>query len=163
MIEETLVLIKPDGVERGLIGEIISRFEKKGLKIKGIKMVRVNRDLAMQHYTEDVTRRRGEHVRKKLMDFIVNSHVVAICLQGVDAVENVRKIAGDTEPKSALLGTIRGDYAHISYKYADEKNMAIPNLVHASGNKEEAEKEIGLWFSQKELFDYENVYDKHMR
>ncbi len=162
MIEKTLVLIKPDGVERGLTGEIISRFERKGLKIVGIKMVRVNKELAMQHYTEDISRRRGEHVRKKLMDFIVNNHVVAICLQGVEAVENVRKMVGDTEPKSALPGTIRGDYSHISYKYADDKNMAIPNLVHASGNKEEAEKEISLGFSKEELFTYDSVHDKQM-
>jgi len=162
MIEKTLVLIKPDGVERGLVGEILSRFERRGLKIVGIKMVRVNQELAMQHYTEDITRRRGEIVRKKLMNFIVNNHVVAICLEGVEAVENVRKMVGDTEPKSALPGTIRGDYSHTSYKYADDKGKAIPNLVHASGNKEEAEKEISLWFSQEELFSYESVHDKHV-
>ena len=162
MIERTLVLIKPDGVERGLIGEIISRFEKRGLKIVGMKMVRVNKELAMQHYTEDISRRRGEIVRKKLMEFIINNHVIAICLEGIDAIENVRKMVGDTEPKSALPGTIRGDYSHISYKYADEKGKAIHNLIHSSGNKEEAEKEISLWFSQEELFTYESVHDKHV-
>jgi nucleoside-diphosphate kinase len=162
MIERTLVLIKPDGVERGLIGEIISRFEKRGFKIVGMKMVRVNKELAMKHYTEDISKRRGEIVRKKLMDFVVNNHVIAICLEGVDAVENIRKMVGDTEPKTALPGTIRGDYSHMSYKYADDKRMAIPNLVHASANKEEAEKEISLWFSQEELFSYKSVHDKHM-
>ena len=162
MIERTLVLIKPDGVERGLIGEIISRFEKRGLKIVGMKMVRVNKNLAMKHYTEDITKRRGEHVRKKLMDFLINNHVIVICLEGVEAVENVRRMAGDTEPKSALPGTIRGDYSHSSYKYADNKGIAIGNLVHASANQEEAEKEISLWFSQEELFNYASVHDKHV-
>lgn len=162
MIEKTLVLIKPDGVERGLIGEIISRFEKRGLKIVGMKMVRVNQELAMKHYTEDISKRRGEQVRKRLMDFIVNNHVIVICLEGVDAVENVRRMVGETEPKAALPGTIRGDYAHISYNYADNKGIAVPNLVHASGNKEEAEKEISLWFSQEELFSYKSVHDKHL-
>ena len=162
MIEKTLVLIKPDGVERGLIGEIISRFEKRGLKIVGMKMVRVNQELAMKHYTEDISKRRGEQVRKRLMDFIVNNHVIAICLEGVDAVENVRRMVGETEPKAALPGTIRGDYAHISYNYADNKGIAIHNLVHASGSKEEAEKEISLWFSQEELFSYKSVHDKHI-
>ncbi|MBS3134915.1 nucleoside-diphosphate kinase [Candidatus Woesearchaeota archaeon] len=162
MIEKTLVLVKPDGVERGLVGEIISRFERRGIKIIGIKMVRVNKELAMKHYTEDITKRRGEHVRKRLMDFIVNNHVIAICLEGVDAVENVRKIVGETEPRAALPGTIRGDYSHISYKYADNKKIVVPNLVHASANKEEAEKEISLWFSQEELFSYKSVHDKHV-
>jgi len=162
MIEKTLVLIKPDGVERGLIGEIISRFEKRGLKIAGMKMVRVNKKLAMKHYTEDITKRRGEHVRNRLMDFVVDNHVIAICLEGVDAVENVRSMVGETEPRSALPGTIRGDYSHISYKYADKKKIVVPNLVHASANKKEAEYEINLWFSQEELFSYENVHDKHV-
>ena len=82
--------------------------------------------------------------------------------EGVDAVVNVRRMVGETEPKAALPGTIRGDYAHISYNYADNKGIAVPNLVHASGNKEEAEKEISLWFSQEELFSYKSVHDKHL-
>jgi len=162
MIEKTLVLIKPDGVERGLIGEIISRFEKRGFKIAGMKLVRVNKDQAMKHYTEDITKRRGEDVRNRLMDFVVNNHVIVICLEGVSAIENVRKMVGETEPKSAQPGTIRGDYAHISYNYADNKKIAVPNLVHASANKEEAEQEINIWFSQEELFSYESVHDKHV-
>lgn len=162
MIERTLVLIKPDGVERGLVGEIISRFEKRGLKIVGMKMVRVNKKLAMKHYTEDITKRRGEHIRKRLMSFVIDNHVIAICLEGADAVENVRNMTGETEPKSAAPGTIRGDYSHISYKYADKKEIAVPNLVHASANIKEAEQEISLWFSQEELFNYDSVHDKHV-
>jgi len=163
MIEKSLVLIKPDGVERGLIGDIVSRFEKLGLKIVGMKMVKVNREVALKHYTDDITKRRGEHVREKLVKFLENSHVIAFVLEGINAVEIIRKMVGDTEPKSALPGTIRGDYAHISYKYADDKNIAIGNLVHASANKEEAEYEINIWFSQEELFDYESVHDRHVR
>ena len=162
MIEKTLVLIKPDGVERGLIGEIISRFEKRGLKIVGMKMVRVNKELAMKHYTEDISKRRGEAVRNRLMDFVVDNHVVAICLAGADSIENVRNMVGITEPKSASPGTIRGDYSHISYNYADKKEIAVPNLVHASANKEEAKQEINLWFSQEELFSYDSVHDKYV-
>ena len=162
MIERTLILIKPDGVERALIGEIISRFERRGLKIVGMKMVKVNKNLAMKHYTEDITRRRGETVRNKLMEYIIDSHVIAICLEGIEAVENVRKVVGDTEPKSALPGTIRGDYAHTSYKYADDSGKAIANLVHASGNKEEAEQEVSLWFSKEELFSYDLSHQKHI-
>ena len=162
MIEKTLVLIKPDGVERGLIGEIVSRFEKRGLKIVGLKMVRVNKELAMKHYTDDITKRRGEKVRNVLIDFVVNNHVIAICLEGADAVENVRRMVGETEPKSALPGTIRGDLSHISYSYADKIGKAIPNLVHASASIEEAKQEISLWFSQEELFSYASVHDKHV-
>jgi nucleoside-diphosphate kinase len=163
MIEKTLVLVKPDGVERGLIGEIISRFEKRGLKIVGMKMVKVNRETALKHYTEDITKRRGAHVREKLIKFLENSHIIAFVLEGINAVENVRKIVGDTEPRTASPGTIRGDYAHITYEYADDKNIAIGNLVHASGSKEEADYEINVWFSQEELFDYSTVHDKHVR
>lgn len=162
MIEKTLVLIKPDGVERGLVGEIMSRFEKRGLKIVGLKMVRVNKELAMKHYTDDITKRRGKKVRKVLLDFVIDNHIVAICLEGADAVENVRKMVGETEPKSALPGTIRGDFSHISYNYADKVGKAIPNLVHASANVEEANQEISLWFAQEELFSYDSVHDKHV-
>ena len=88
--------------------------------------------------------------------------IIAAIIEGVDAIENVRKIVGDTEPKSALPGTIRGDYAHTSYKYADDKGKAIANLVHSSGNKKEAEQEIKLWFSKEELFSYGLSHDRHI-
>ena len=121
MIERTLVLVKPDGVERGLIGEILQRFEKRGLKIVALKMVKVDKDFAEQHYTEDITKRRGQHVRDALLNYVIEGPVVAMVIEGVHAVENVRKIVGDTEPKVALPGTIRGDFAHGSNSYADIK------------------------------------------
>jgi nucleoside-diphosphate kinase len=153
-IEQTLVLIKPDGVLRGLVGEIIKRFEQRGLKIVALKLTKIDYDFAKKHYTEDIAKRRGKHVRDQLLEFITSSPVVAMVIQGVDAIENVRKLCGDTESKKALPGTIRGDYSHVSYGHADEKKMAIKNLVHASSNPEDARNEISLWFSIDEIHNY---------
>ena len=108
-IQRTLILIKPDGVERSLIGECIKRFEQRGLKVIGLKMVWASEDHALKHYTEDITIRISEDVRKRLVTFITNGPVVAIAIEGINAIENVRKIVGSTEPKSAQPGTIRGD------------------------------------------------------
>ncbi|MBS3151785.1 nucleoside-diphosphate kinase [Candidatus Woesearchaeota archaeon] len=162
MIERTLILVKPDGVQRHLVGEVISRFEKAGLKIVGMKMVWCDKEHAMKHYTEDITVRRGEHVRNKLLRFLVMGPVVALCLEGIEAVDVVRKIVGDTQPKTAAPGTIRGDYAHISYAYADAHDKAIPNLIHASGNKDEAKAEIALWFKDSELYNYKLPHEEHI-
>jgi nucleoside-diphosphate kinase len=161
MIERTLVLIKPDGVERGLIGEIIQRFEQRGLKIIGMKMQWVDKKFAEKHYTEDITKRRGQAVRDALLEFITQGPIMVIVIEGVNAVENVRKIVGGTEPKTALPGTIRGDYAHISYGRADERKIAIANLIHAS-SPGESEQEVKLWFTDKELHSYTTVHDKHV-
>ncbi|MAF50985.1 MAG: nucleoside-diphosphate kinase [Nanoarchaeota archaeon] len=163
MIEQTLVLIKPDGVARGLIGEVISRFERQGLKIIGMKMQWVDKEFAGKHYAEDIVKRLGEKLRNFLLDFIVEGPVVAIVLEGVHVIENVRKIVGDTEPKGAQPGTIRGDYCHVSYDYADKEEKAIRNLIHASGNKEDAKNEIELWFTKEELHDYPHSQDKFTR
>jgi len=162
MIEQTLVLVKPDGVERGLIGEIIHRFELRGLKIVGLKMVQIDKNFAQRHYTDDITKRRGEKVRNLLLDFITMGPVVAMCIEGVDAVENVRKLVGETQPMKALPGTIRGDYSHVSYSHCDEKGMAVRNLVHASANKEEAQAEVSLWFAIDELHEYKTIHEKHV-
>src|SRR5271155_3188883 len=124
-MERTLVLLKPDAVDRGLIGEIITRFEKVGLKIAGLKMAWPEKDHAAKHYTEDLAKRRGQHVRDLMIEMLTSGPVVAICLEGVEAVEIVRKIVGPTEPKSAAPGTIRGDYSHVSFKHADSKQMGI--------------------------------------
>lgn len=158
MIEATLVLVKPDGVQRGLIGDIIKRFEQRGLKIAGLKMVRIDKDFSKQHYVDHV----GKDFYHGLEEFITSAPVVAMVVEGVNAVENVRKIVGSTEPKGAPLGTIRGDFAHVSYEYADKKKVSIRNLVHASGNKKDAEREIGLWFLMEELHSYEGTHDKHV-
>lgn len=157
MMEKTLVLIKPDGVKRGLIGELISRFEKVGLKLAGMKMVWVDEKFSKEHYKA--------HVEKAfypgLEAMITEGPVVAMALEGVGAVELVRKMVGSTEPKSAAPGTIRGDYAHISYEKADNDGKAIKNLIHASGNKEEAKEEVALWFEDKELHSYNTVHEEH--
>ncbi len=157
MVEKTLVLVKPDGVQRGIVGEVVSRFEKVGLKIVAMKMVQVDKDFAKQHY--------AEHVEKPfypgLESIITMGPVVAMALEGVDAIELVRKMVGATEPKSAAPGTIRGDLSHVSYSYADNKGIGIKNVVHASADKGDAEKELGLWFDDEEIYDYRNVHDAH--
>src|SRR3989339_1028267 len=144
-MQRTLVLIKPEGVKRHLVGKIISRFEDAGLKIIGMKQVWVDKEFAKKHYTEDIAERRGTKVREMLLDYIIEGPVVAFVLEGVNAIENVRKIVGGTEPKSAPPGTIRGDFAHVSYKYADERGIGIFNLIHASATPDEAEVEINVW------------------
>ncbi|MDP6642099.1 MAG: nucleoside-diphosphate kinase [Candidatus Nanoarchaeia archaeon] len=161
MIQRTLVLIKPDGVKRSLTGEIISRFEKIGLKIIGMKMQYIDKEFAQKHYTEDISKRRGEKVRNNLLYYIASGPVIAICLEGVDVIEIIRKIVGDTEPKSAIPGTIRGDYSHVSYGYADDKNLPVKNLIHASANKEDAKNELKLWFGKKEIHDYKVDHEEH--
>lgn len=162
MIEKTLVLIKPDGVKRGLIGELIQRFEQRGLKVVGMKMVWAKEELAKKHYTEDISKRRGEHVRNYLVEFLKEGPVVAIVLQGISAIEIVRKIVGDTEPRKALPGTIRGDYAHVSYDFADSKKMVVRNIVHASSDKKDAEYEVNLWFKPEEIYDYKTAHEEHV-
>ena len=161
-IERTLVLIKPDGVQRGLVGEIIKRFEQRGLKIIALKMVQPDEETSKKHYTEDITKRRGEHVRKQLIDFFKIGPVVAMIVEGVDAIENVRKLCGETESKAALPGTIRGDFSHVSYAHANEKNIVIKNLVHASSNKEDAKSEISVWFNKKEIHSYKRSDEEHV-
>src|SRR6476619_1179515 len=128
-MERTLVLLKPDAVDRGLVGEILHRFERVGLKIAGMKMLQPQKHHAEKHYTEDLAKRRGENVRKMMIEMLTSGPVVAVCLEGVEAVGLVRKIAGETEPKSAAPGTIRGDYSHVSFKHADEKGIGINNLI----------------------------------
>lgn len=154
MIEHSLVLVKPDGVERGLIGEIISRFERRGMKISALKMVWADEKLASRHYTDDLAKRRGQKVRDMMVHFITEGPIVAMVVEGVDAVDVVRKLVGDTEPKKALPGTIRGDFCHISFSHADSIDSPVKNIIHASGNVEEAKQEIAVWFDSKEIYDY---------
>ena len=160
-MERTLVLLKPDAVDRGLVGEIITRFERVGLKIAGLKMTWPKKDHASKHYTEDLAKRRGQHVRDLMIEMLTSGPIVAVCLEGVEAVDIVRKMVGTTEPKAAAPGTIRGDYSHVSFKHADSKKMGVYNLVHASGSPEEAVAETAVWFSEDELHDYKPGYIKH--
>lgn len=157
--ERTLVLIKPESVQRAIVGKIITRFEDAGLKIVAMKQVWVDREFAMKHYTEDISKRRGEHVREKLLKYLIEGPVVAIVLEGINAIENVRKITGGTEPKSAAPGTIRGDFAHATFAYADEKNLALKNIIHASSDEKDARHEINLWFKKNELHSYKTIQD----
>ncbi|MBI2105267.1 nucleoside-diphosphate kinase [Candidatus Woesearchaeota archaeon] len=190
-MERTLILVKPDGVKRGLIGEIISRFEKIGLKIVSMKMIHPDKNFAKKHYpvtqewykkvgsntledsrkynisakktigTEDPIEI-GKKVHQWNVEFLTSGPLIAIVIEGIHAIETVRKIAGTTIPNIANPGTIRGDFASTSALHSNIKNRAIQNLVHTSGNKEEAEREIHLWFSDSELFEYETVLEKHL-
>lgn len=157
MIEQTFVALKPDAVQRGLIGEIIKRFENAGLKISAMKMVWVTPEFSKKHYKDHVEKK----FYKGLEDFIVQGPVIGMVIEGVSSIETVRKIVGPTEPKSAMPGTIRGDFSHHSYSYADKKGIAIKNLIHASGNKQDAEYEINLWFTKDEIHDYKTVHEVH--
>ena len=162
MIERTFVMLKPDGVKRAIVGDVIQRFEKAGLKLIGMKMKWVDEEFAKNHYTEDIAERRGEQVRKDLLIFVTEGPVVAMAWEGVSAIEVVRKIVGSTEPKAAQPGTIRGDYSHVSFAYADEKKIVVKNVIHASSDKGDAEREVALWFSVDELYQYPNVHDAHV-
>lgn len=183
MIERTLVLVKPDGVQRALVGEIITRFEKPGFKIIGMKMVYADKEIAGKHYADDEEWLRtvgentkkslaakgqdknleddpiaiGKRVRQWLMEFISMSPIVALCIEGHGAIEKIRQIVGDTQPKKALPGTIRGDFALDSYALADDAGRPIQNLIHASDSKETAQREISVWFKPEELYPYQRV------
>ncbi len=157
MMEKTFIAIKPDGVERGLIGDVIKRFEQRGLKIVAMKMMWVTRDFSKKHYSAHV----NKPFYKGLEDFIVSGPVVAMVVEGINAVEYTRKIVGATVPSEAAPGTIRGDFAHQTLQHADEHGHAVVNIIHASGTKEEAKKEIELWFKKEEIHSYKSVHEKH--
>lgn len=160
MIQRTLILLKPDALDRGIVGEILTRFERVGAKVVGLKLLVSEKDTAMKHYTEDLAIRRGEKVRELMISMLTSGPIVALVLEGIEIVEVVRKMVGGTEPKSAAPGTIRGDYAHVSFKYADEKQIGVFNLIHASGSPEEAPVEIDVWFKPEELVEHEPSYTK---
>jgi len=164
-IERTLVLFKPDTVQRGLVGEILTRFERVGLKIVGTKMIAPSKEHYHKHYEEigQMITRRGEHAFDVTLQMMIQGPVIAMVFEGVEAIALVRKLVGGTEPKSADPGTIRGDFSHMSFGYADTKNKGIPNLIHASGDAKDAEQEIGHWFSEDELYEYETVHEKFTR
>ncbi|MBU0612341.1 nucleoside-diphosphate kinase [Patescibacteria group bacterium] len=161
-LEKTLIVFKPDAVQRGLVGEILSRFEKVGLKIIGVKMLKPDYDHYFHHYEKigKMISRRGQEVFDVTLKMMGAGPVVAFVLEGIEAASLVRKMVGSTEPKSALPGTIRGDYAHMSYIYGDVNKVGIPNLIHASGDAEEAKNEIAHWFSDSELYEYETAHEK---
>ena len=183
--ERTLVVIKPDGIQRSLIGEIIKRYERLGLKLVGIKMLVPTVEMIEKHYTLDPEWRRitGEKrikaakdkgevletedpyeitavILENLKKYMTSGPVVAMVWQGAHAVEIVRKMTGGTEPRSTDIGTIRGDFVLDSYAMSDSDGRAIRNLIHASGSVKEAQDEISHWFANNELLDYRLIQEQ---
>jgi len=139
-MEKTFLMVKPDGVQRQLIGEIVARFERKGLQLAGAKLMTISKELAEQHYGEH----KGKPFFGELVEFITSGPVFAMVWQGENAIEICRQMMGKTNPKEALPGTIRGDYGMIVGK----------NIIHGSDSPESAEREINLFFKEEELVTY---------
>lgn len=178
MMEQTVILVKHDGVQRGLVGEVVKRFEQKGLKIAAMKMLQVTKEMAEKQYrltpawaknlggnTRKAMESRGQKVNETneqiakrvqswLMGYLTEGPIVAILFEGYHAIEMGRKIVGHAEARQAGIGTIRGDFSVDSYELADDKKRPLRNIVHASGDKEEAENERRLYFSESEIHDY---------
>ncbi|HEX8226637.1 MAG TPA: nucleoside-diphosphate kinase [Candidatus Saccharimonadales bacterium] len=161
-MEKTLIVFKPDSVQRGIVGEVLNRFEKAGFKIVGAKMLSPDYDHFYEHYEGIGTlkTRKGEDIFESQLKSMLDGPVIAMVLEGVDAVETVRKMVGSTEPKSAVPGTIRGDFAHVSFGAANASGRSVSNVIHASADTAEASKEIAHWFSDSELHDYQAVHEK---
>lgn len=149
--ERALFLIKPDAVERGLIGEIIKRIEKLGFNIACMRLVEPSLKTLMKHYEEigQVGVRHGEEVLERVVVSMMLRPMVALVVEGIEAIAVLRKINGATEPLSAIPGTIRGDFGSQSYAYSKSEGIAIKNLVHASATQEEAIEEVKVWFPIK--------------
>lgn len=164
-VEQTLVLFKPDAVQRGVVGEILTRFERVGLKIVGVKMLAPSKDHYHSHYENigKMISRRGQQAFDLVLDYITQGPVIAMVFEGIEAVSLVRKLVGSTEPKEAMPGTIRGDYSHMSFGYANEANKGVPNLIHASGDVDEAKQEIEHWFAPSEINSYHTLNEKFTR
>lgn len=183
--ERTLVIIKPDGVQRSLIGEIIGRLEKVGLKLVAMKMTIPDRAHVEKHYTLDPEWRRitGEktiqgyldkglepwtrdpfevtdRVLRQLQDYITSGPVICMIWEGAHCVGLVRKLVGKTEPLASDVGTIRGDYVMDSYQMSDADDRSIRNLIHASGSVQEAQDEIVHWFNDTEIIDYKTIQEQ---
>lgn len=184
--ERTLVIIKPDGIQRSLIGEIIKRYERMGLKLIGLKLALPTPQKAKEHYMvageewlENVgkkaqaayekkgqkspfatPRENGLAILESNAKYMSSGPVVAMIWQGAHAVEVVRKVTGGTEPRSSDVGTIRGDFVLDSYQMADTDGRSIRNLIHASGTPEEAEKEIPIWFNADDILKYRLVQEQ---
>ena len=182
--EKTLVLLKPDAVQRNLIGEIISRFEKMGLKIIAMKFVIPTKEEAYKHYVKneeeiialgsrsienkkksgiesnDDPKVLGQQIIDRLVRFLSSGPVVALVLEGNRAISITRKLVGSTEPLQSVVGTIRGDYTVDSYALADNDNRAVRNLIHASSSEFDSDYEIKIWFKEAEIYTYNNVRDR---
>jgi nucleoside-diphosphate kinase len=160
-LERTLIILKPDAIQRGLVGPIITRFERAGLKIVAMKMASPDELHFHKHYEEisGLISRWGEDVYRSQIAQMMDSPVIAFVLEGVEVVSYVRKLVGTTDPKEAAPGTIRGDFTHVTRAYTETVGSGLPTILHASGNPEEAAQEIALWFDRSEIFsDYEVVH-----
>ena len=184
--ERSLVLLKPDTVQRSLVGEVIKRFENTGLKISAMKMIVPTEAQLLIHYNKDDSwyQRKGEGIVAELtaqgkeinkepleygkdiirtiVHYMTAAPVVAMILEGNKAVSVVTKIVGTTEPSTSDVGTIRGDYTLDSYSHATFENRAVRNLVHQSESPEEAEREIVIWFKDEEIMDYATAQERIM-
>jgi len=160
-VERTLVLLKPDAVARGLVGQVLTRFENALLKIVAMKMVWMDADLTRRHYF-DLEDRFGAGVYNEMATFMQTGPVIALLLEGVDAIACTRKIVGSTFPDQAAPGTIRGDFAHMSKAYAHSHPIAVANLVHASGDARDAAREIDVWFAKDEVHEYRTVSEAYV-
>jgi nucleoside-diphosphate kinase len=184
--EQTFVMVKPDGVQRSLVGEVLARVEKTGLKLVALKMVNVNRDQLVAHYAKDdawcekvggrtidemtaqgtpVTKSAleyGRDVLEKLYSFMLSGPVVQMIFEGNQAVGVVKKIVGATEPLTSDVGTIRGDFTVDSYGLANVDGRAVRNLVHCSDQVDEAKREIGVWFTASEILKYTHINERVM-
>ncbi len=187
--QKSLVILKPDGVQRGLIGEVIKRIERVGFKLVAMKFIKPDRDTVAEHYTNDpqwlektghkslaalqkagadisgmdaITH--GGIVLHKLQNYMTSGPVLIMVWQGAHVVDVIRKLVGGTEPRTSDVGTIRGDFVHDSYEISEIQNRSVRNVVHASGTIEEAQAEIAIWFSPEEIIEYrlvaeETLYD----
>ena len=158
-IEKTLVLLKPDAVARGLAGRILARFEDAALKIVGITMRQLDAEFTRKHYF-DLEERLGPEIYAATATFMQSGPVIALALEGADAVAAVRKIIGSTYPNEAAPGTVRGDFAHQTKASSQVSGKAVMNLVHASGNSDEAKYEVELWFPGDALHDFETLAER---
>lgn len=189
--QKALIIIKPDGVQRGLIGKITTRFEQVGLKIIGLKFEWATEEKIIAHYPEtdtwfkkvgertltnyakkgldakkifgtDDAIKIGKTVKKWLINYLQESPVFIMAVEGYECIEIVRKLSGNTIPVLANPGTIRGDFSHDSIDLANEQNRPLRNIIHASDTVEDGEKEVNLWFEKDELFEYERADEKIM-
>lgn len=156
IVEKTFVAIKPDGIYRSIVGKIISRFEDVGLKIVAMKMIKANKETIQNHYAEHI----NKPYYKTIEEYMLEGPLIAMVIQGDSSIKLVRKMVGNTEPHSASLGTIRGDFAHGSKAYCNAKGTAIKNLIHASSNKEDANREIKIWFNDNEISNHVLAHEK---
>lgn len=153
--ERTFVAIKPDGIQRSLVGEVIQRFERVGLKLVGLKLLTVGENHIREHY-----KALDQKIQDHLVKYMTSGPVVAMVWEGAHAVPLVRKIVGKTEPLTSDVGTIRGDFVLDSYAVSDADGRAVRNIIHASGNVEEANFEINHWFKPEEVIDYKHIQEK---